>query len=322
MSGHRGSESLPLRGRRTAALQDVLQTLEKGSAEERAVVAGEIDAVVDYSRHNVILFPAARIALRERAARIAAAKDSLAGNLLLASLPKQEHLRLLGGLERLEVQAGTVLHQPGQPVRQVYFPIDSVVCMMTAVEERGAVGIGLVGHEGMVGIALALGLALCADPVLVVGSGTALRMEAAYLQAALTQCPRLQGALHRFAFMKLTLARRAVGCLCAHRAEARLAHWLLMMSDRVRAADFFFTHESLALVLGLRRCTITESAVQLQSLKLIRYRRGNIRVLDRAGLEKAACTCYRPLAEHLQAETLACAIQRLPLAPPLPWPQH
>jgi CRP-like cAMP-binding protein len=282
-------------GRRTRAteLQAALLQLHKGGPEEQAVAAGEIDAVIDYSRNNVILFPAARLALRARGRRITAAKRGAVANSVLSALPRAEHRRLLAGLEPVALKFGQVLYEPERPVLHVYFPIDSVVCLMTTAEELQALGTGLVGCEGMVGIALALDTEVSSDRALVIATGTALRMEARGFQEALRQSPVLQRELHRYAYAKLALARNAVGCNCFHAARARLARWLLMISDRVRSPAFFSTQEFLADVLGVRRCTITETAGHLQRRQLISYSRGNIRILDRSGLEGVSCACYR-----------------------------
>jgi CRP-like cAMP-binding protein len=214
-------------------------------------------------------------------------------NGVLTALPRAERRRILAGLEPVTVEFGAVLYEPGEPVRHVYFPIDSVVCLMATAEDRQALGTGLVGCEGMVGIALALEAEISSDRALVVATGTALRMDARCFQEALRQSPVLQRELHRYAYAKLALARHAVGCNCFHAARARLARCLLMMSDRVRSPAFFFTQAFLADVLGLRRCTITETAGDLQGRRLISYSRGHMRILDRKGLETVACDCYR-----------------------------
>jgi hypothetical protein len=275
-----------------AELRAALLQLRKGGPEEQAVAAGEIDAVVDHSRSNIILFPAARVALRAHAKRISAAECALVTNKLLDALPRAEQRRLQRNLEPVTVRLGAVLHESGQPVAHVYFPIDSVVCPMATAENLQAVAAGLTGYEGVVGIGLALESTVAADRALVVISGRALRVEAGCFQQALRHSPVLQRELRRYAYGKLGLVSNTVACNCFHSAEARLARWLLMISDRARSPAFFFTQTALSDMLGLRRCTVTLIAGHLQRRNLIAYARGHIRILDRKGLADTACACF------------------------------
>jgi len=272
-------------------LQNVLLRLPKGGPEQQAIEAGEIDAVIDYSSSNVILLPAAQRALR-RVAKQEAANEAPIANSLLAALPRAEYQRLLPDLEPLTLKFGEVLHEPGAPIRYVYFPIDCAISLLTTVEGDRAVETGLVGHEGMLGIALVLGVEVSSARALVQVSGTAMRMKAARFHKAFGQCPQLQRALYRYAYAKLALARLNDACNYFHAVEARLARWLLMTSDRVLSAEFFLTQAFLAKMLGVRFATVSEAAGALQQRKLISYRRGKIRILDRKGLEAASCRCY------------------------------
>src|SRR5205814_8288049 len=151
---------------------------------------------------------------------------------------------------------------------------------------------GLVGREGMVGMSLALGMEECAVRALVQGSGTALRMKAAAFREELARSSPLQREVYRYAYAKLVQARQSAACNRFHEVEPRLARWLLMTRDRVRSDHFHLTHEFLADMLGVRRAGVTNAATSLQRRKLIRYRRGNISILDRAGLAAASCPCY------------------------------
>src|SRR5438874_4552500 len=141
----------------------MLPRLTKGGPEQQAIEAGEIDAIVDHASSNIILLPAARRALAALANRAPAAKRNVAGeasiaNSVLAALPGADYHRLvLAGLEPLTLKFGEVLHEPGVPIRHVYFPLDCAVSLLTMVESREALEVGLVGYEGMVGISLALG---------------------------------------------------------------------------------------------------------------------------------------------------------------------
>ena len=269
-------------------LQDALLQLAEGGPERQAIDAGEIDAVIDYAGSNVILLPAARRALRQ------ADNEASIANRLLAALPHAEYLRLLAGLEPLTLRSGEVIHEAAVPIRHIYFPIDCVVCLLASGDDRHALEVGLVGREGMVGISLALGVDVSSVRALVQESGTAMRMKAAQFEQVFRQCPQLQRALYRYADAKLAAARLMVACNRFHGIEARLARWLLMASDRVVSKELSLTQAFLADMLGVRRATITEAIGPLQNRNLIRYARGRIRILDRKGLEAAACGCYRP----------------------------
>ena len=270
-------------------LQDALLRLAENGPERQAIDAGEIDAIIDYAGSNVILLPAARRALRQ------VHNEASIANRLLAALPQAEYLRLLPALEPLTLRPGDVIHEAEAPIRYVYFPIDCMVCLLAPGDDRRALEVGLVGREGMVGISLVLGVDVSSVRAVVQESGTAMRMKAALFAQAFQQCPQLQRALYRYADAKLALARLMVACNRFHSIEARLARWLLMASDRIAAKELSLTQAFLADMLAVRRSTINEAIGPLQSRNLIRYMRGRIRILDRKGLEAAACSCYRPL---------------------------
>ena len=265
--------------------------LVKGSPEQQAIDAGEIDAVIDHSTSNVILLPAARRALRE------AAGEASIANHLLAALPAAEYQSLLPGLEPLTVKFGEVLDEPGAPVRYVYFPIDCMISLLMTAEGDRAVEVGLVGYEGVVGISLVLGAEVSSVRAVVQASGTALRMKAAPFVDAFRQCPPLQRVLLRYAYAELVQARQTASCNLFHAVEARLARRLLMTSDRVRSLEFVLTQALLAKMLGVRRATVNEAAGPLQQRRLIDYRHGKVTILDRKGLEAASCHCYARMNE-------------------------
>lgn len=270
-------------------LRSALRALAMDGAERQAVAAGEIDAVIDYSSRNVILLPLARRALEEAGK---SPREAASANSLLAGVPQADYECLLPCLEPLTLKLGEVLHQPGMPVRHAYFPIDCVVAVLAEAQGQGSLGVGLVGYEGMIGIALVLGAEASFARALVQSSGTALRVDAAVFQKALQRSEPLQHALYRYAFAKLTAARQAVACHCFHRIEARLARWLLMTCDRLRSDECALAQVHLAAMLGVRRATINAAAGLLQQRGLIAYRRARITILDRPGLRASACGCY------------------------------
>jgi PAS domain S-box-containing protein len=220
-----------------------------------------------------------------------ATQDRIA-NGLLAALPRKDYLALLDGLEPVTLTYGTVLYEPDEPISHVFFPVDCLVSLLTMVEGRQAMEVGLVGWEGMVGISLALGMDVSSVRALVQGTGTAMRMKAARFHRGFEHSPSLQRDVHRYTYAKLAMARQTVACNRFHPIEARLARWLLMTSDRVLSGDFFLTQEFLADMLGVLRAAVNRAAGSLQQRDLISYTRGKIRILDRKGLEAASCRCY------------------------------
>ena len=154
----------------------------------------------------------------------------------------------------------------------------------------------MVGREGMVGVALALGVAKSPVRALVQGGGAAMRMSSGRFAGALRRSPALRDGLHAYIHELMSQISRTAACNRFHVVQARLARWLLMTRDRVGSDEFRMTHEFLAAMLGVRRVGVTEAATALQRRRLIEYSRGRIRILDRAGLRAASCSCYVGIA--------------------------
>lgn len=220
------------------------------------------------------------------------AANPKAANRLLAALPGRNYRRLLSALEPVELKFGDVLYESGQKITHVYFPGNSLVSLLTVVDRRMALEVGMVGREGMVGLPLALGADVSPVRALVQGAGTALRMSAARFSREIRRGPRLQREVHRYANALMAQVSQTAACNRFHVVVARLARWLLMTRDRVGSSEFRLTHEFLAHMLGVRRVGVTTAASTLQARKLIDYSRGHIRILDHRGLEAAACECY------------------------------
>jgi CRP-like cAMP-binding protein len=187
---------------------------------------------------------------------------------------------------------GDVLLEPGERIEHVFFPGDSLVSLLTEEDER-AVEVGLVGHEGMVGIPLALGVDVSPVRAIVQGTGTALRMTTPRFLREFRASPQLQSKLFRYSHALMGQVTQISACNRLHRVEARLARWLLMTRDRLHSRQFRLTHKFLGFMLGVRRVGITQAASDLQRKGLITYSRGDMRILDDKGLEEAACRCYR-----------------------------
>lgn len=213
-------------------------------------------------------------------------------NSLLAALPGRNYQRLLPGLELVTLKFGDVLYEPGQKIRHVYFPGNSLVSLLTLVDDRMALEVGMVGREGMVGLPLALGADVSPVRALVQGTGTAMRMTSARFSREFRKSPRLRQGVHHYANALMAQVSQTAACNRFHVVVARLARWLLMTRDRVRSGEFRLTHEFLGHMLGVRRVGVTTAARTLQRRKLIDYTRGSIRILDHKGLEAAACECY------------------------------
>jgi CRP-like cAMP-binding protein len=222
-----------------------------------------------------------------------AIQSSALSNQPLAAMPRAALQRMLPGLEPVTLTYGQVLYEPAGRIRHVYFPVDCLVSLLTAVDHDRSLEVGMVGNEGMVGMPMVLGIDVSAVRALVQGSGTALRMAAARFLAEFKQNAALQRALFRYTHFLMAQISQTAACNRFHEADTRLGRWLLMTSDRLHSREFLLTQEFLAHMLGVRRVGVTKAADELRQRKLIEYTRGRIKILDRKGLERAACTCYR-----------------------------
>ena len=213
-------------------------------------------------------------------------------NRLLEGLPQSDLRRILAGCESVELAFAEVLYTPRARLSHVYFPIQGSISLIMPVDDSDALEVGIVGNEGMFGIPLVLGVDVSPVRAVVQGAGSALRMGGAPFLRELGRSQALQRAIDRYIFVHLSQVAQTAACMRFHVVEARLARWLLMTQDRAHSDSFHLTHEFLARMLGVRRVGITGAASDLQRHGLIRYHRGDITVLDRAGLEVAACSCY------------------------------
>jgi len=214
-------------------------------------------------------------------------------NRLLAALPRKDRERLVRQCESVELVFAQTLHRSGEVIEHIYFPLDSLVSLVTSVDRTARLEVGLIGSEGLVGTAIALGVEASPWDAVVQGAGFAMRMPAQAFCEALADSDELQRSLNRYLCVLLSQFSRNAACTRFHVVESRLARWLLMTQDRSQTDELHLTHEFLASMLGVRRVGITRAASALQNRTLISYRRGNIRILDRQGLESAACSCYQ-----------------------------
>jgi CRP-like cAMP-binding protein len=213
-------------------------------------------------------------------------------NLLLASLPRKAYRDLVPDLVPSKLVFGDVLYEPEEQMRHVYFPSDCLVSLLTVADRHFALEVGMVGREGMVGVALALGVPLSPVRAMVQGGGEAFRMSSGRFAAALRHSPALHDGVLGYIHALMNQISRTAACNRFHVVEARLARWLLMTRDRLGSSEFRMTQEFLAAMLGVRRVGVTGAASALQRRRFIRYSRGLIRILDGPGLEAASCSCY------------------------------
>ncbi len=213
-------------------------------------------------------------------------------NHLIELLPPAVRLRVQAACEPVQLELAQILSEPGDATRHVYFPVNGFISLVAQVEGKPGVEVGMVGREGMLGAHLALGITRAPLHALVQGAGSAWRMSAAAFRRELKHSPPMQQALNRYLYVLMAQQSTAAACLRFHLTGQRLARWLLMSQDRAHSSQFHVTHEFLAYMLGMRRVGITTAAKALQRDGLIGYHRGEVTVLDRKGLETAACSCY------------------------------
>ncbi|QIN77912.1 helix-turn-helix domain-containing protein [Rubrobacter marinus] len=219
--------------------------------------------------------------------------STLRGNKLFGALDEGELERLRPHLEVVALELKQVLYEADKPIEYVYFPIDSVSSVIATMEDGQAVEVGTIGNEGMTGLPVFLGAktapltSFCQIP------GKAIRMASESLRAEVVPGSRLHELLQRHTEATFVFAAQSSACNRLHSVEQRAARWLLHTHDRVDGGEFALTQEFLSQMLGVRRASVSAAAGALQGEGLIAYSRGNVRVLDRAGLEARTCECYR-----------------------------
>jgi CRP-like cAMP-binding protein len=223
-------------------------------------------------------------------------------NKLIDGLPSKERASVLGRCDVVELTFGDVIFEAGPAIHHAYFPLDGFISLLTLLDDHQPLEMALIGNEGMVGITLTLGVSTAPMRAIVQGAGQALQMKAEDLKQLLIECPIFKQALNRYLYVTMRQFPHIAACTHFHEIEPRLARWLLMTHDRSSSDSFHLTHEFLAGMLGVRRSGITIAARALQLRKLIDYRRGEITILNRKGLEKASCTCYQTLINDYEKQ--------------------
>lgn len=221
-------------------------------------------------------------------------------NHLLASLPTAEFDPLLAHLELVPLQLGQMLYEPGIQLRHAYFPTDSIVSLHYVTETGASAETAGVGNEGVVGVSLFMGGDTTSSSAVVQTSGHAYRLDRHLLLEEFNRGGLMQRLLLRYTQALMTQMAQTAACNRHHSVEQQLCRWLLLTLDRVSSQELIMTQELVASMLGVRRESVTEAARNLQNDGYIRYRRGHIGVVDRAGLETRSCECYAVVKKELK----------------------
>jgi len=214
-------------------------------------------------------------------------------NRFLAALPGEVYEALRPNLEVVTMDHKNVVYEPDGPIAHVYFPIGCIVSLVAIMDDRSMYELATVGKEGMVGLPLLLETETAPFRAFTQVPGQAIRLDADVFVDALGRSPALVRLLHRYVQVLFNQVAWSSACNRAHSTEQRCARWLLMTHDRVASDRYLLTQEFLWQMLGVPRPRVNRAAGALQKAGLIRYVRGRITVLDRAGLEAASCECYR-----------------------------
>ena len=220
------------------------------------------------------------------------ARDPLAGNRLLALLPADEQEGLLRQGEVVSLRHGYCAITPDAPVRDVYFPLNCLLSMVTATEDGASVESGTIGREGMAGIPVILNAGQTTMPTFCQIPGDAVRVRADAVREAYERRDEVRRVLNRYVHTVVVVGSQSSACNALHSIAQRMCRWLLMSSDGIGSDEVNLTQEYLAVMLGVRRPGVTEVAGRLKAQGLIGYSRGCIRILDRGGVERLACECY------------------------------
>lgn len=213
-------------------------------------------------------------------------------NRLLRSLPIDERKLFENNSTMVELRAGEILCEPGKRPPYIYFPTSGLISLVVNVDDEAPYALAMIGHEGMLGAASILGVSEAPAKGVVQVDGQSVRMATATFEDLTKDDSKLQMIVKRYLYVLMMQLNRTAACARFHGANPRLARWLLMTHDRSKGDSFFLTQQFLSEILGVQRAAISIAASTLQTSKLINYVRGQITILDRKGLEAAACNCY------------------------------
>jgi CRP-like cAMP-binding protein len=216
-------------------------------------------------------------------------------NTILKEMPAADRSAMLKLVEFVELPRGTLLNEPGRPIEKGYFIHSGLASLLNVMNDGRSIEVGLVGYEGFVGLPLLAGFKTSATEVVMQVGGSGYAITAKDFAAALEKFPSLGHGLSRFGQQLTFQAMQVAACNRLHSVQQSLAKWLLMSHDRLSGDLIPLTQEFLAHMLGTRRASVTVAAGHLQKKGLIAYKRGEVTVKNRRGLEEASCECYARL---------------------------
>jgi CRP-like cAMP-binding protein len=221
-------------------------------------------------------------------------------NLLIAALPSEVRDRLARRWRMVDLKHGEILHRPGKEIREVYFPIDCLISVTVTMSEGQKAEVGIVGRREMVGLNAFMGGSATTQTEYVCQSpGKAVKVQAEPLLSEFNRVKSVRDVMLRFTQAFIAQLSQNVACNRLHTIEQRFARWMLECRDRLGADDLSgLTHEYIAQMLGVRRAGVSETAARFQERGLIEYGRKKLRIIDRAGVEKASCECFRAIREE------------------------
>ena len=214
-------------------------------------------------------------------------------NRLLATLPAGVLSRLRSALEPVELALGQVIYEPDEPLSHVYFPTTAIVSLLYTMENGTSAEMGIVGCDGVVGIAVFMGGDTTPNRAVVQSAGESFRLDLKSFRHEFRRVTELHRVLLLYTQALLTQMSQTAVCNRLHSVEQQLCRWLLLSHDRLPSVELVMTQELIANMLGVRREGVSVAAHRLQTSGLIRYRRGHITIIDRPGLERAVCECYQ-----------------------------
>ncbi len=213
-------------------------------------------------------------------------------NMLLEALPHSQWARWKPRLESVDLALGQVLHESGATLQYVYFPINAIVSLLYEMSNGVSAEVAIVGREGLVGISAFMGGDSMPGRAVVQCAGRGARLDARIVKDDFGTSDSVMHLLLRFTQALMAQVAQTVVCTRHHSLDQQLCRWLLLSLDRIDGNELVLTQDLIAKMIGVRREGVTEAAAKLQNLDLIRYSRGHIVVLDRAGLERRSCECY------------------------------
>lgn len=230
-----------------------------------------------------------------------APKDDGRSNLLLDALEPASRHRIAAHLEPIELKLGAVVCEAGGLLKHAYFPQGNVLSLLTVLENGSAIETANIGREGAFGLFAAMYSRVSFNRCLVQLEGAMVRCPIQLLQSEFKHSEQVRDLFVSYSETLLSQVQQTVACNAMHTTEERMCRWLLMMHDRANGEALPYTHEFLSHMLGANRKSVTLAAQSMQSAGLISYRRGRIQVVDRPGLENAACECYAIVKERFDA---------------------